>query len=115
QRTLRRVAARAQGWMPLTGPADLFSTVRSPSVTSLADIATRLKHLAELTGDRFDQLDIAVAYNDLSVHSLDDLERHRDALGQIAELGATWIVVAGPAEPHPRSKEFIQGFAEELM
>ena len=41
--TLRRVAERAQGWMPLTGPAGMFSTVRSPEITSVEDIAARLR------------------------------------------------------------------------
>ena len=41
-----------------------------------------------------------------------DVERHRDAIGALRELGATWMVVPGPAAPHPHALEFLQGFAE---
>ena len=111
--TLRRVAERAQGWMPLTGPAGMFSTVRSPEVTSVDDIAEKLATLKELAGDRFDQLDITVAYTDRSVYDLTaDVERHREALESIRELGTTWVIVPGPSGPAPQASEFLQGFAE---
>ncbi len=111
--TLRRVAERAQGWMPLTGPAGMFSTVRSPEVTSSDDIVARLELLKEYAGDRFSELDLVIAYTDRSVYELaSEVERHVDALGRLREIGATWIVVPGPEGPHPMAQEFIQGFAE---
>jgi probable F420-dependent oxidoreductase len=113
--TLRRVAERAQGWMPLTGPAEMFSTVRSPQVTTPTAIIELLGMLRELAGDRFGELDVAVAYTDRSVYDMTDLDRHRDALGAIAELGTTWIVVPGPAGRHPQALDFLHGFADELM
>jgi probable F420-dependent oxidoreductase len=109
--TLRRVAERAQGWMPLTGPSGMFSTVRSPEISSTDDIVARLSLLKELAGERFDTLDIVVAYTDPSVHDLGtDVERHRDALGRVRDLGATWVVVPGPPGVHPQAQEFLQGF-----
>lgn len=114
--TLRRVATRAQGWMPLTGPAGMFSTVRSPEVSSVDDLAARLAVLKAYAGDRYAELDIVCAYNDGSNADTDgDTERHRDRLGQLAELGATHIVIPGPAGVRPRAEEFLQGFAELYM
>jgi probable F420-dependent oxidoreductase len=111
--TLRRVAERAQGWMPLTGPAGMFSTVRSPEITSVEDIAARLDLLREYAGERFSEIDIAIAYTEPSVADLGaDVERHRDNLGRLAALGASTIVVPGPAGVHPVAQEFLQGFAE---
>lgn len=111
--TLRRIAERAQGWMPLTGPSGMFSTVRSPEISSTDDVLGRLKMLEELAGDRFAELDISVAYTDRSVYDLgSDVERHRDELGRLGEVGATWVVVPGPQGAHPEAQEFIQGFAE---
>jgi probable F420-dependent oxidoreductase len=114
--TLRRVAEQAQGWMPLTGPAGMFSTVRSPEVTSVDDIAEKLAALKELAGDRFEQLDIAVAYTDRSVYDLtSDVDRHREAIESIRQLGATWVIVPGPSGQAPQASEFLHGFAETYI
>jgi probable F420-dependent oxidoreductase len=111
--TLRRIAERAQGWMPLTGPSGMFSTVRSPEVSSTDDILDRLELLKEYAGERFAELDLVIAYTDRSVYDLtSDVERHTDAIGQLREIGATWVVVPGPEGVHPQALEFLQGFAE---
>jgi probable F420-dependent oxidoreductase len=107
--TLRRVAQRGQGWMPLTGPADMFATVRTPGLVTTDAIAAPLAELRELAGDRFDNLDIIVAYRDESIYDEPiDIERHREAFGHIAELGATWILIPGPTKVAPAAAEFIE-------
>ena len=114
--TLRRIAERAQGWMPLTGPTGMFSTVRSPEVSSTDDIVDRLQMLKDLAGDRFNELDIAIAYTDRSVYDLQsDIERHREAIGQLGSIGASWVIVPGPEGRHPQALEFLQGFAETYV
>lgn len=114
--TLRRVAAKAQGWMPMTGPAGMFSTVRSPEMTSIDDIVERLSMLRDLAGERYDSLDILVAYTEPGITDLSrDVERHRDNLGRLAEIGATWVAVAGPADAHPAAVEFAEGFASTYL
>jgi len=111
--TLRRVAEKAQGWMPLTGPAGMFSTVRSPEVASIDDIVERLELLRGYAGERFASLDLVVAYTDPTIaEPTRDVERHRDNLGRLAEIGATWIVASGPSNPHPASIDFIEAFSE---
>jgi probable F420-dependent oxidoreductase len=110
--TLRRIAERCQGWMPLTGPSGMFSTVRSPEVSSTDDLVERLNMLKELAGDRFESLDIAVAYTDRSVYDLTtDVERHKDELARLEEMGTSWIVVPGPQGKHPEAAEFVEAFA----
>ena len=66
--------------------------------------------------DRFGELDISIAYTDRSVYELEqDLERHRDEIGRLAEIGATWVIVPGPSGNHPQASEFIQKFAELVI
>ena len=114
--TIRRVAERAQGWMPLIGPEGMFSTVRSPSMTSVDDVVDRLHMLKRLAGDRFTNLDIVLSYSDSSIYETSvDVERHRDTLGRIAELGATWMVLSGPQGPHPIAANFIGEFAQTYL
>ena len=114
--TLRRVAQRAHGWMPLTGPADMFSTVRSPEVSSVDGLVSRLDTLREMAGERFDDIDITCAYADSTIHDIGrDVERHRDAIGRLREIGATWLAVPGPSAVHPASVEFVQAFGETYI
>ena len=114
-RTLRRVAERAQGWMPLTGPAELFPTTRSPQISTIVELRARLAMLREFAGARFEQLDICVAYTDHSIHSMRDMDRHHNALGELRDAGATCIALAGPAEPHPAACEFVEAFGREII
>ena len=70
--------------MPLTGPAGIFPTVRSPPASSIEDLRLRLQRLKDLAGDRFAGLDITVAYADPSVHDVtSDVERHRHTIGAL--------------------------------
>ena len=114
--TLRRVAERAQGWMPLIGPEDIFSTVRSPSMTTADDLIKRLQTLKQLAGERFASLDIVLPYTDSSIfNTAHDVERHRDTFGRFSELGTTWMVLSGPSGPHPKSADFIGEFGEMYL
>jgi probable F420-dependent oxidoreductase len=110
--TLRRVAEHAQGWMPLTGSPDLAATARTPHLSSLADIAAKVRQLHDLAGERAGQLDVAMAYMDPTIaDSRAEADRHRTMLAAMEEAGATWVVVAGPPGSEARSLEFIEAFA----
>ncbi len=111
KRTLRRVAEHAQGWMPLISSAEMSSTVRSAHIGSLAQLSERLDLLRDLAGDRFDQLEIAAAYTDRSIHEPErDVERHREALGAFEAAGITTVIIPGSHQPHPASCDFVAAF-----
>jgi probable F420-dependent oxidoreductase len=113
--TLRRVAERAQGWMPLLGPPEMTSTVRSPHLGSVEAINERLSMLREYAGDRFADLDLVVAHVDRTIYDTDDasnIERHREAFAAYRQLGATWCVIPGPSDMAPRARDFIEAFGE---
>ena len=113
--TLKRVAEKAQGWMPLVGPAVMAKTARSPHLESIESIAERLDMLRELAGDRFDQLDIAVSYSEQTLHQTGDTQRHLEAFEAIRQLGATWIVISGPTGVAPQARDFVQQFGQDYL
>jgi len=114
--TLRRVAERAQGWMPLTGPAEMATTVRTAYLSTLADLKAKVEELRHLAGDRTDQLDVAIAYTPTWTRSpADDADRHQEALADLEEVGATWIVVPGPIGTESSSLEFIEAFGQTCI
>jgi probable F420-dependent oxidoreductase len=111
-RTRRRVAQRAQGWMPLTSAVDISATTRTPRIDSVEDLSQRIRALRAEAGDRADGIDIAIAYTDPTIAKPDqDVERHRDAMGRLTEIGATWIVLPAPGGAYPETAEVMESFA----
>ena len=93
--TRRRVAERAHGWMPMSGPPEMAKTTRTPHLSGLDDIAAAVRDLKAMAGARTDDIDVMVLYTDESILKPDvDVERHRDALGRMADAGATWVSFA---------------------
>ena len=114
--TRRRVAERAQGWMPLTSHVDISATTRTPHLGSIAELAKQIAELREAAGDRGPDLDVVFGYTDPTIANLDsDVERHRDAFAQLAEIGVGWVVVSGPTGRPPATFEFVEGFAENYI
>jgi probable F420-dependent oxidoreductase len=110
--TLRRVASRAQGWMPLVGPAEMSATTRTGVLDSLAAIEARLGLLREYAGERMSEIEISVPNPGQFTDLTTDAERLRDYFGSLADLGATWINVTAPWAPQPAPREYVEGFAE---
>jgi probable F420-dependent oxidoreductase len=113
--TRRRVAARAQGWMPMSGPPEMASTTRTPHLSGIDDIAAAVRELQEMAGDRADQIDIMMLYTDDSILKAGDVERHREALGRMAEAGATWVSFAWDFATKAETLSFIDSFAEQYL
>ena len=114
--TRRRVATRAQGWMPMSGPPEMATTTRTAHFSGLDDIAAAIREMKEMAGNRADQLDVMVLYTDDSILKTGvDVERHRDMLGRIAEIGATWVSFAWDFSTEAETLEFVDGFGATYL
>lgn len=114
--TRRRVAARAQGWMPMSGPAEMATTTRTAHLSGIDDIAEKVRELKEMAGDRAGEIDIMVLYTDDSIlQSGKDVERHRDTLGRIRDAGATWVSFAWDFSTQTETLAFVDGFAQTYL
>lgn len=107
--TLRRVAERAQGWMPMLAPAGVAASARTPHLATVADVAEAIASVKEMAGARADGLDFVLSYSQVD---LVDVERHRDAMAALEDAGATWIVSSAPTRSPAATYEFLQGFGE---
>jgi len=112
--TRRRVATKAQGWMPLGGTADLLTTTRTPSVAgSLDQLAGHIAEVKDMAGDRADHLDFALA------HSLSDgdsdIEASRDHIGKMAEVGVTWVIMTAPRRDAAATLDWIAAVGENYL
>jgi probable F420-dependent oxidoreductase len=114
--TLRRVADRAQGWMPLVGSSELSTTARTPQLGTLDDIGAMIKELREQVAARGERLDVAMAYTDPSIASPEaDVERHRDAFGSLGAIGVTWVVVSPATGAPPAALDFLRAFGSTYI
>jgi hypothetical protein len=109
------VAERAQGWMPLTGSDEVSNTARTPAVRN-EELAAKIRELKEIAGERAAGLDFAISYSDPTLADFTrDIERHRDAFGELEQAGATWIIVSPSPTPVARTLEFIDGFGSKYL
>jgi probable F420-dependent oxidoreductase len=113
--TLRRVAARAQGWMPLTSAADISATTRTPHLATVDDLAQRIAILRELAGARAAEIEICAAYNDETISNpTADVNRHRDAFAALEAIGVASLVVS-TADLEQPATHFVDAFAHAYI
>ncbi len=113
---LRRAARHAAGWMPMTAPAGVAKTARTPPVTNTQELRERLSVLQRLAGDRFDELELILSFSGgVGTDFERDVERYRHRLGELEELGADWTIVGPPWSPSPGPIEWLQGFAATFI
>jgi probable F420-dependent oxidoreductase len=116
--TRRRVAQRAQGWMPLTGDATLTTTSRTPALGSVPELAERIRQIrdAAAAAGRPDPIDVQFSYQGLGIRTPGaDADRHREAFAELAEAGVTWIVVSSGATDRQATLDFLEGFATAYL
>src|ERR1700722_7970267 len=113
--TRRRVAQRANGWMPMLGPEWLFATARTAALSAGDELAAAITQLRADAGARGAELVVAAAYTEPSLHDADpDWGRHRDAIAALAAAGVTWVIVPGKAGPRDSCVAFLERFGQEV-
>jgi hypothetical protein len=102
--------------MPMSGPPEMATTTRTPHLAGVDEMRAAIRELKELAGPRADEIDVMVLYTDDSICRPDvEVERHRDALGQLAEIGATWVSFAFSFAEQARTLDFVEGFAQHYL
>jgi len=109
----RRRAARVQGWMPMGIPEEVARTTRSPHIGSVAQLGDMIAEVKDFAGDRAGELDFSMSYMGDGMEQPDkDVERHREAIGELEAVGVTWVNVgSGPMAP-AALVEWVQAFGE---
>ena len=109
--TRRRVAERAQGWMPMVGSPELSKTARTPVVSTpaaVAELLAEIKEAAEVAG-RKDPVDCLYAYF-TGESLLVGPEQHREAFAEIEAAGCTWVAVTTESRSLDETVAFLEEF-----
>ena len=113
---LRRAAKYAAGWMPMTAPASVAKTARTPPVTTTEELQERLDVLKGFAGERFDELELIMGYSGPRLSDFDrDAEQARNRLGELEQLGVDWVFVGPPWSPAPGPTEWLEAFASAFI
>lgn len=117
----RRVAHRAQGWMPMAGSPRLSQTAQTTNISSDAHLAELIAEVRTQAGDAGrGPLDVAYAYTDAAMASLEqdptvDADRHREAFAALEKAGVTWLVIARPTRTPAQTLEFVEAFGSTYL
>jgi probable F420-dependent oxidoreductase len=113
---LRRAATYAAGWMPMTAPASVAKTARTPPVTNMEELRERLDVLKRLAGDRYEELELIMGFSGPALARFDqNAERVRDRLGELEQEGVDWVFVGPPWSPAPGATEWLEAFATTFI
>ncbi|MFD0901963.1 LLM class F420-dependent oxidoreductase [Actinomadura sediminis] len=114
----RRVARRAQGWMPMSGGARLSATARTPALGTLgelADAVTALRTAAAEAG-RDEPIDVLHSYRGEGIANPDaDADRHREAFAEIEKAGVTWLLVSSRTGSARATLDWLEAFGATYL
>ncbi|MBA2947906.1 LLM class F420-dependent oxidoreductase [Streptomyces himalayensis] len=114
----RRVAERAQGWMPMSGGAQLSATARTPSLGSVQELAVAIAELREAAAaaGRSERIDVLYSYQGAGIHSPTvEPDRHREAFAELEKAGVTWVVVSSGTHSPSATLEFLEAFGSTYL
>ncbi|WP_344821331.1 LLM class F420-dependent oxidoreductase [Actinocorallia longicatena] len=114
----RRVARRAQGWMPMSGGAELSATARTPSLGSVTDLGRAIDAVREEAAEagRSERIDVLYSYQGPGITSPEvDADRHRESLAELEKAGVTWIVVSSRTSDAAANLDFIESFGTTYL
>ncbi len=114
----RRVAERAQGWMPMSGGSQLSSTARTPVLGPIGQLAgdiAELRAAAQAQG-RTDSIDVVYSYQGEGIDAPSrDADRHRGTFAELDKAGVTWVVVSGQTRERSATLEFVDAFGATYL
>jgi probable F420-dependent oxidoreductase len=115
--TLRRIAERAQGWMPLLGPPSLNTTARTPALGGVEELSRSIAEMQETASSRGVTIEVLYPYLDPAVMEApgQDADRHREAFAGFEKAGVTAIMIAGTTDNQRATTDFLAEFGASYI
>lgn len=116
----RRVAQKADGWVPFPAPRGLATTAKTPPLETVDDLAAMLDELWQHVDDAGrDRADIDVSFGTPAGGSPadDDFDAaaRLEGLDELARLGVTWSSVNAPGDSLDHAIETLERYGAEVI
>ena len=112
----RRVAQHAHGWIPVLGTGELITTIRTPELATVPDLAAAVTQLRADAGPRGAALDVGITYPGDLASPDTDRGRHRAAITELADAGVTWLMIPGPeGTTRPQLTAFLERLGRDYF
>jgi probable F420-dependent oxidoreductase len=110
--TRRRVAERANGWMPLTATPEVMQTTGSTLIDVPDGLGRAIAEVRAAAAARGRSIDVVVAYSrpEMSEPGA-DLAPHRAQLEELEGIGVDWVVVPGFGTTRDDTLRYLERFA----
>jgi probable F420-dependent oxidoreductase len=115
----RRVAERADGWMPMLGGATLSQTARTPGIETAEDVARAIEDIRErrrAAGRADAPLDVVFSYQDPSIQDFAaGTDRHRERFTELEAIGITAMVFSTSSTSVSETTDFLAAFGQTYL
>jgi alkanesulfonate monooxygenase SsuD/methylene tetrahydromethanopterin reductase-like flavin-dependent oxidoreductase (luciferase family) len=117
--TRRRVAEKAQGWMPMPNPPDVARTTRSPVVETLDDLKPMLAYMREHAASVGRREPIDIMFMCSEGGSPEDpnfnAQQHLEALEAQEAIGINWSAINGAEASAEAAYDALHRYADEVI
>lgn len=116
----RRVAQKANGWVPFPAPRGIATTTKTPPLETVDDLAEMLdylwRHVDEAGRDRAD-IDVSFGSSAGGSPASDDFDAaaHLEGLAELAALGVNWSGVTVPGDSVDHAIETLERYGELVI
>ncbi|MBX4170984.1 MULTISPECIES: LLM class F420-dependent oxidoreductase [unclassified Rhodococcus (in: high G+C Gram-positive bacteria)] len=115
--TRRRVAQRAQGWMPMSGGGQLSATARTRTLGPLEELGEQIADVRSgaLAAGRTDRIDVVYSYGTELMSSTAGPDRHREVFAELEKAGVDWVSVSCRIEGLSATVDFLESFGSTYL
>lgn len=116
-RVLDRIAEWGEGWSVMMGPAELSTTARTRAISTIEDLRSTIEDLSrrlEAHGRSLSDISIQASTRSLRTGT-SSTEEMLDEIGELAELGVSWVAHDPWTESLAESLDRMQKFSEEVI
>lgn len=111
--TKRRVAERAEGWMPLRGSEELHNTTRTPMIQ---DLGAEIAEVKAMAGPRANELQFMVSMpRPLGEDIKAKAAEIRDTVAHLESIGITYMLGSPSWTPAPNATTWAKEFGEHVI